>query len=288
MLQAVTLNSGVRVRKQMGWLLPAALLLSSPWVQAADVDIPALQKYSVGEHRSDKNVARNEYRHPARTLQWLGIEPDMSVVEIWPGGGWYTEILAPYLKDQGNYTGAGFVLDSPDTSDFRKRVDKSFRSKLAANPDIYGKANIAAIGSPSDWAPVPNGSADAVLTFRNVHNWVKGGFEEKMFTAFFNMLKPGGVLGVIEHRATAGTSIEDMKTSGYVTEGYVNELALKAGFVMSGASAINANPLDSHNHPKGVWTLPPILRLGDENRMKYLAIGESDRMTLKFIKPFPQ
>ncbi len=262
-------------------LLAPALLLPVH----AEVDVEALKSLSVGEHRSADNRARNEYRHPVRTLTWLGIEPDMTVVEIWPGGGWYAEILAPYLRDSGQYHGAGFVIDAPDTSDYRKRITNNFAAKLAANPAKYDKVRLAPIGAPDSYLPVPAASADAVLTFRNVHNWVKGEFEQEMFDSFFAMLKPGGVLGVVEHRAEVNTSLETMKTSGYVTDAYVQQLALKAGFVLGGASAINANPADNHNHPAGVWTLPPSLRLKDENRAKYLAIGESDRMTLKFIKP---
>lgn len=263
--------------------VPAALLPVH-----AEVDVESLKSLSVGEHRSADNRARNESRHPVGTLTWLGIEPDMTVVEIWPGGGWYAEILAPYLREKGRYNAAGFVTDAPGTPEYRKRITNNFVAKLAANPEKYGKVSLEPIGGPDSFSPYPAASADAVLTFRNVHNWVKGEFEQKMFDSFFAMLKPGGILGVIEHRAEVNTSLDVMKKSGYVTEAYVQQLALKAGFVLGGASAINANPADNHNHPAGVWTLPPSLRLKDENRAKYLAIGESDRMTLKFIKPDKQ
>lgn len=263
----------------------AALALMLPLTAHAKVDVPALQALSVGEHRSADNRARNEYRHPIQTLQWFGIEPDMTVVEVWPGGGWYTEILAPYLRDNGKYYAAGFVVDSPDTPDYRKRFQKNFEAKLAAEPALYDKAILKPLGPPESWSPAPAGSADAVLTFRNVHNWMSGEFEQQMFDSFFAMLKPGGILGVVEHRADTGTTLKKMKTSGYVTEEYVMELAKKAGFKLVDETEINANKADNHKHPKGVWTLPPSLRLKDKNRAKYLAIGESDRMTLRFVKP---
>lgn len=265
------------------YLLTALLFAGAA---AADVDYAALEKHSVGEHRPAEQRARNEYRHPVQTLSWLGIEPDMTVVEIWPGGGgWYTGILAPYLRPAGTYHAAGFVVEGPDVPGYRKRFQRRFEDKLAARPEIYDKARLAPIGPPDHYTPAPAGSADAVLTFRNVHNWVKGGFDQAMFDGFHEMLKPGGILGVVEHRADPGTELETMKRSGYVTEAHVKQLARKAGFEFVGSSPINNNPADDHDHPRGVWTLPPSLRLKDENRQKYLAIGESDRMTLKFRKP---
>jgi len=276
-------NPGANRGAALGTALAIALLL--PMAANAKVDVAALQAQSVGEHRSADNRARNEYRNPIQTLQWFGIEPGMTVVEIWPGGGWYSEILAPYLREKGKYYAAGFVVDAPDTPDYRKRYQKSYEAKLKANPAIYDKVVLNPLGPPNSWAPAPEGSADAVLTFRNVHNWMQGDFEQKMFDTFFKTLKPGGVLGIVEHRADTGTSVKDMKKSGYVTEEYVNKLAKKAGFKLADETEINANEADNHKHPKGVWTLPPSLRLKNKNRAKYLAIGESDRMTLKFIKP---
>lgn len=256
-----------------------------PMAAHAKVDVPALQKHSVGEHRSADNRARNEYRHPIQTLQWFGIEPGMTVVEIWPGGGWYSEILAPYLREKGKYYGAGFDLDSPGTPEYRKGFQKQYEAKLAAAPALYDKVTVTPLGAPDSWTPAPAGSADAVLTFRNVHNWLKGEYEQKMFDAFFTTLKPGGILGVVEHRADTKTSLKNMKKSGYVTEEYVKALAKKAGFKLVDESEINANEADNHKHPEGVWSLPPSLREKNKNRAEYLAIGESDRMTLKFIKP---
>lgn len=263
--------------------LAAALLL--PVSAYAQVDYAALKAHSVDTHRSAENRARNEYRHPVQTLQWFGISPDMAVLEVWPGGGWYTEILAPYLRDNGKYYAAGFVVDAPDAPGYYKRIQKSFDAKLQAAPKLYDKVISKSLGAPDSWSPAPAGSLDAVLTFRNVHNWIAAGVEQKMFESFSKMLKPGGELGVVEHRADPGASLAIMKKTGYVTEAYIKQLANKAGLKFVAESAVNANPMDDHKHPEGVWTLPPSLRLGDKDRAKYLAIGESDRMTLKFTKP---
>ncbi len=265
--------------------LVAALLFAGS-ATAAGVDYAALEQHTVGAHRSAEQRARNEYRHPVQTLSWFGVEPDMTVVEIWPGGGgWYTGILAPYLRGSGTFHAAGFVVEGPDVPDFRKRFQRNFEAKLAQRPGIYDEARLAPIGPPDHFTPAPPGSADRVLTFRNVHNWVAGGYARKMFDGFHAMLKPGGILGVVEHRADPGTDLATMKASGYVTEAHVKKLAAEAGLEFVASSPVNDNPADDHDHPEGVWTLPPSLRLGDENRRKYKAIGESDRMTLKFRRP---
>lgn len=244
----------------------------------------ALQAAVAAPHRSEAFRARDVYRHPAETLDFFEVRPDLSVVEIWPGTGWYTEILAPLLRERGRYTAAGFVTGE-DATEYRRKVDLDFRAKLAAAPALYDRVQLTELGMPDRWAAVPAGSADRVLTFRNVHNWIAGHYEQSMFDAFYAALKPGGLLGVVEHRARPGTDLEKMRKSGYVTEAYVKELAQQAGFVFIGAAEINANPADTTDHPEGVWTLPPTLRLGVQDRAKYLAIGESDRMTLKFMKP---
>ncbi|WP_369413327.1 class I SAM-dependent methyltransferase [Microbulbifer sediminum] len=243
-----------------------------------------LEAVIAGDHRTPKYAERDQFRHPAETLKFMGIEPTMTVVEISPGGGWYTEILAPYLKDAGTLYAAHFPADSE--SGYFKKSLKGFEEKVKGDSDTYGAIKMAEF-DPADGSleNVPEGSADAVVTFRNVHNWMGGGKEQEAFNNFFAVLKPGGVLGVVEHRAKPGTSKEDMKKSGYVTQDYVVELAEGAGFELEEASEVNANPKDTADHPKGVWTLPPSLRLGEEDRDKYLAIGESDRMTLRFRKP---
>jgi predicted methyltransferase len=240
-----------------------------------------------GNWREAANVARDKYRHPAQTLDFFGVKPDMTVIEIWPSGGWYTELLAPYLRANGHYVA---VLNDPQfaTTDKNRTgwadTEAKLRAKVAARADVYGTPTFVLIdpAKPSFGAPE---SVDAVLTFRNVHNWVMAGTEGDMFEAFFEVLKPGGVLGVVDHRARAGAPAAEMKTSGYLPEEAVIAMAIRAGFRLDARSEINANPLDTADWPDGVWTLPPRLTLGDKDREKYLAIGESDRMTLRFVKP---
>jgi len=240
-----------------------------------------------GAWRSAENKARDQYRHPQQTLQFFGVKPTQTVIEIWPGGGWYSEVLAPLLKDKGHYIAV--VNDPGKMSSERSRAstakqNDALKVKFAYNIDTFGSPTIVQI-DPA--APVLGeaGSADVVLTFRNVHNWVMAGQEAAMFESFFEVLKPGGTLGVVEHRARSDAEFEKIKTSGYLPEEYVISLALKAGFVLDDRSEINANPKDTKDYPAGVWTLPPTLTEKDKDREKYLAIGESDRMTLRFKKP---
>lgn len=235
--------------------------------------------------RSAEFRARDRYRHPLETLQFFDVKPEMTVVEIWPGAGWYTEILSPLLRGRGRYVAAGFVVDDESSPRWRKDIAEDFARKFDNNPQLYGHVEITALGAPDHWRMVDPGSADRVLTFRNIHNWIAGGYEKQMFAAIATALKTGGVLGVVEHRAKQGTSLEQMKTSGYVTEDYVIQLATNAGLKLEQKSEINANPKDTKDYPQGVWTLPPTLRLGDMDKQKYLDIGESDRMTLRFVKP---
>ena len=268
------------------WLTSLLLTLTMASSQVIADTGSSLIKNSVKEnHRSAKNIARNQYRHPAETLAFFGLKPDMIVVEIWPGGGWYSEILAPLLKDNGQYYAAGFSLIAKRTPDWRKNYQRKFEAKLKQDPEIYGKTIISDLSIPERPDIAPAGSADRVLTFRNVHNWMKGNYAQDVFNSMFKALKPNGILGVVEHRANPGTSLEDMISSGYVTEAHVIKLAETAGFKLDAKSEVNANAKDGKIHPKGVWTLPPSLRLGDKDRAHYLAIGESDRMTLKFVKP---
>jgi len=232
--------------------------------------------------RTAKNVARDEFRNPQATLEFFEVADHHSVVEIWPGGGWYSEILAPYLNENGQYFAAHFDANS-DVGYFVRSLAK-YQEKLAAQPDVYGKVQLTAFYPPKSLNTV-KGSADRVLTFRNVHNWMKAGFAPKAFAEFFQMLKPGGILGVVEHRAEPSTDLATMIKSGYVTEAQVMKLATDAGFTFIAKSQLNANVKDSADHESGVWALPPSLRNGDKDKEKYLAIGESDRMTLKFMKP---
>ena len=237
----------------------------------------SLEKFMAGDHRSDTNRARDVYRHPQETLAFFGVKPESTVVEIFPGGGWYTELLAPYLRDSGRYV-AAFPAQST-------RGLTAFKDKLAAKPTLYDKVKIMPLGVPAALDIRPEGGADFVLTFRNVHNWVDDDNVDAFMKSFYDALKPGGVLGVVEHRAKPGSKIKQSIESGYMTEEYVIKHALMAGFKLDSKSEINANPKDTKDYKQGVWTLPPVLTEKDNDRAKYLAIGESDRMTLRFVKP---
>ena len=240
-----------------------------------------LTKAIAGEHRSDKNKARDKYRHPKQTLEFFGFKPNMTVVEITPGGGWYTEILAPALKGSGKLYGAHYPDTGEDNyfSKSRKRLEK----KLASDP-VFSEVMLTDFQPKQSSELAPAGTADIVLTFRNLHNWGKDGVTQ-VFSDAYKALKPGGVLGVVEHRMPASQDWEANKRSGYFPKSMAVELAKKAGFTLAATSEVNANPKDTAAHPKGVWTLPPRLALGDKDKAKYIAIGESDRMTLKFVKP---
>lgn len=238
--------------------------------------------------RTESFTARDQYRHPGETLSFFGIEPTMTAVEIWPGAdGWYTEILAPYLRDHGKYYAAHFAADS--SSEFFVESRNKYLEKLAQRPDQYKNVTVTTFAPPRNLDIAPDGSADRVLTFRNVHNWYwRGGGDERVIAAFKTMyiaLKPGGILGVVEHRLPPSRALTDQESSGYMREDYVIRMAESAGFKFLEKSEINANPKDKADYPDGVWTLPPTLRLGLTEKERYLAIGESDRMTLKFVRP---
>ena len=238
----------------------------------------ALAKAVAAPTRTPANVQRDRYRNPAATLAFFGVRPNHTVVEIFPGGGWYSEILAPYVLGGGGT----YYAAAPD------RGLAGIRRLQEANPKLYGAARLATFPvREAGQTGVPNGTADVVLTFRNVHNWMMGEqpYAELAFKQMYDMLKPGGVLGVVDHRLPESADTAREKTSGYLKTSTVRRLAEQAGFRFAGSSEINANPRDTTDHPQGVWTLPPSLRLGDQDREKYLAIGESDRMTLKFVKP---
>ena len=232
--------------------------------------------------RSTANKARDIYRNPAETLSFFGVKPSDTVVEIWPGGGWYTEILAPYLKDKGK-----LIVAAP-TGNASANIGRFLDSDAAVYGQV-GRANFPILMGGTGVAP---GTADAVLTFRNVHNWRMGSYKAdgadysaEAFKELYAMLKPGGVLGIEDHRLPENASDEQERKSGYIKVSTIRRLAEQAGFRFAGSSEINANPKDTKDYPRGVWTLPPRLAEGDKDREKYLAIGESDRMTLKFIKP---
>ena len=232
-------------------------------------------------HRSERNVVRDPHRHPAETLAFFGVRPDSTVVEILPGsGGYYMEILAPFLQRKGRYIAANRdeLAVSPYKEDHQKLLDR-----LKAEPALYGKVVVTKFNAGMHDV-APPGSADFVLTFRNLHNWIERGEAEGALRAFHKALKPGGILGVVDHRGRTDFTQEAQMKSGYVREDYAISLIEKAGFKLAGRSEVNANARDSKDHPEGVWTLPPTYRLKDKDRAKYAAVGESDRFTLKFVK----
>jgi len=262
--------------------------------KAADKATPETSENTIdmvlaGDHRTDEERARDTFRHPKETLEFFGLESDMTVVEIWPGGGWYTQVIAPYLKSGGGkYYAASFPREG--ASEYAMNALTSFEKNYVAKPEIYGDVELTALGEGHHIAP--ENSADIVLTFRNVHNWQIGGTALDNFKEFYRALKPGGVLGVVEHRADGAEVSTDGK-SGYVYTDDVKALAAEAGFDFDQLSEINANAADTKDHPFGVWTLPPTRRSSavrgqddpDFDRAMYDGIGESDRMTLKFRKP---
>lgn len=231
-----------------------------------------LKSLAAGPQRSAENKARDAFRHPVETLKFMGVRQDMTVMEIWPGGGWWSEILAPLLAEKGRYIAA-----QPNA-----KAVTGLREKGAKDAASYGKMEVIAF-SPD--ASVPDGSVDMVLTFRNLHNWMARGQEKQMFDAMFRALKPGGYLGIKEHRAPTAAPQDPQAKSGYVREDFAIETIQKAGFKLVAKSEINANPKDTKDYPKGVWTLPPNYAEGDADKAKYTAIGESDRFTLLFQKP---
>ncbi|WP_305806360.1 methyltransferase [Stenotrophomonas sp. YIM B06876] len=246
---------------------------------------PALQAAVAGSWRDPANVRRDPYRHPAQTLAFFGVQPTQTVLEITPGGGWYAEILAPYLRQRGHYIAA--VVDPLAVAegggrDYQQRSRQSLEKKFAGNAALYDRSTVVAYDPAAPVFGAP-GSADVVLTFRNVHNWRSAGQAEGMFAGFFRVLKPGGTLGVVEHRATADVPADDK--SGYVGQAQVIAMAEAAGFKLAAQSGINANPRDTKDYPNGVWTLPPSNRHEPAEADRYQAIGESDRMTLRFVKP---
>ena len=258
--------------------LMAAAILSAPLALAEFEWDKALS----GAHRAEGNALRNEYRHPQETLEFFGLKPGMTVMEISPGGGWYTEILAPLLLGQGTVIAAHY---SPNGGDYARRSLGGFLTKLGANGDVYREVIVTELQPPKAMTPAAPNSVDIALAFRNVHSWMRMNQEEAFFAAIYDALKPGGVLGVVQHRGSSDSDLDSMKDTAYVSEDKVIELAELAGFELDARSEINANARDTKDYSGGVWTLPPSLREGDKNRDVYLAIGESDRMTLRFKKP---
>ena len=258
-------------------------------VMGEHLSVPArVEAAMLGDHRSDTNVARNKYRHPVGTLTFFGIQDGMTVMEIWPGGGWYTEILAPVLRDHGKLVLANWDPGVEGQPAYRYELPKRLAQKFVANPEIYDQVETVYFSPPQSASLGDAESVDMVVTFRNTHGWVGAGAAQDIFKEFARVLKPGGVLGVVQHRAPDGKgSAKEWAEKGYVSEATVMELAKNAGLEFEARSAVNANPRDTKDHSEGVWTLPPGFELGDKDREKYAAIGESDRMTLRFRKPKP-
>ena len=235
-----------------------------------------------GAHRKEGNAERNAARHPKETLEFFGVQPNITVMEVSPGGGWYTEVLAPLLKGQGTLIAAHYASNG---GAYSRRSLGGFLTKLGANDEVYGEVIVTELQPPKAMTPVEPETVDVAVAFRNVHSWMRMNQVELFFALIYDALKPGGILGIVQHRGAAGTSIDEMKRTAYVTEEQVIEYAELAGFELDARSEINANPRDTKDYPGGVWTLPPVLREGEKNRDAYLAIGESDRMTLRFVKP---
>lgn len=267
---------------------PASAGSAAPAAQAAPAG--SLEAAVVGNWRTEAEKARDPWRHPVETLKFFGVKPSDTVVEIAPGGGWYTAILGPWLKSGGGRLYAAHV-DPASSANAKANVDV-YKAAFVDHPETYGDITLT-VGSRTSPGLAPDGSADAVLTFRNVHNWMAGGYADKIFADAFRALKPGGVFGVEEHRLPSARDQDLTASTGYVLESYVVQLAQNAGFVLEEASEINANPKDNADHPLGVWMLPPNLRepapgspeAAGYDKAKYIAIGESDRMTLRFRKP---
>ena len=262
----------------IAWLVTATAFLHAP---AIAQEPGGLASWIAAPHRSARNVARDGHRHPLEVLTFFGIKNDSTVVEILPGsGGYYLEILAPYLKESGRYVAASRDAAAPPQylADHRRLL-----ARLEAEPALYEKVLVTQFNADRHGI-APPGSADFVLTFRNLHNWVARGEIDAALRAFRKALKPGGVLGVVDHRGRTDLSQDAQMKTGYVRQDVAIALVERAGFELLGASEVNANPRDTKDHPEGVWTLPPTYRLKDKDRAKYEAIGESDRFTLKFVK----
>jgi len=275
-------------------LFVLGMVIAMP-VWAGDLPVDArIERAMSGEHRSEENINRNRYRHPVGTLTFLGLKDGMTVMEIWPGAGWYTEILAPLLRHHGQFVVAGYDVDVPDQPQYRYRLQKTLLQKFSSWPDAYDQVALVPFSPPASASLGEADSIDLLLTFRNTHGWVGDGIAPMIFAEFARVLKPGGILGVVQHRAEQATDPAKTSESGYVSEQAVIELARGAGLYLEARSEVNANPVDTRDYDGGVWTLPPGLsqcrEIESENEIaacqeQYRAIGESDRMTLRFRKP---
>jgi predicted methyltransferase len=264
--------------------LALASAIAAPAAAQMDAGTEAKLKTALASSiRSDANKARDQYRHPLETLKFFGVKDTMTVMEIWPSGGWYTEVLAPVLKDKGKYIAAHW--DPEAKSEFVVKAVNGYKEMIGKHAEL-SKVEMGVLWPASEkMSPAPAGSVDMVLTFRNIHNWMAQDLQDRMFKSFYDTLKPGGYLGVVEHRARADQPQDPKAANGYVREDHAIMLAEKAGFKLVGKSDVNNNAKDTKDYPKGVWTLPPTYREGEVDKAKYTAIGESDRFTLLFQKP---
>ena len=285
-LNNIKRSGGLSMKKFIIPIMSAILVFSTHSSFAADAELRSkLESASNGEHRSDKNKARNKYRNPVETLAFFGLEANMTVLEIGPGGGWYTEVIAPAMRDTGVYIAGSYDVDVEGQAKYRYRQHQALLNQIKEQPGLYSQIKVATYSPPESRNLWQENSVDMVLTFRSTHGWVRGGQVDEVYSDFFKVVKPGGVLGVVQHRAPADGDAVAWAKKGYVPESRVIQAAEKAGFVLAGKSEINANAKDLKDHDEGVWRLPPTLGLGDQDREKYMSIGESDRMTLRFIKP---
>jgi predicted methyltransferase len=259
-------------------VLAAACATSS----SRESTLEALTVILAGDQRPPEERARDVYRHPKDTLWFFGIRPETRVLEVWPEPGWYTAVIAPLVRDKGKYF-AGVIAEDPSSKYITRRLEE-YHARLAARPDLYDR--VVVVTFPNDGGDaVPPGSVDMVLTFRNIHNWMARDQAAQAFRTMYRALKPGGVLGVVEHRGNPAVPQDPKAKSGYVNEDYAIKLIEDQGFRLVGKSGVNDNPRDTKDYEQGVWTLPPAYRLGAKDHDRYAAIGESDRFTLKFVKP---
>ncbi|MBW2543632.1 MAG: class I SAM-dependent methyltransferase [Deltaproteobacteria bacterium] len=263
----------------LGLLSILLLGLGSPAIAEEDEHLKAV---IAGDQRTAEQKARDRYRHPYESLRFFGIRDDMTVLEIYPGGGWYTQILAPYLKDKGKLIAAIYDQDPKTQKKWMVGYNKQFTDQFVGKSDVYGDIEVVSMVPPDRVELAPAGSVDMILDFRNAHNWIEAGGDQ-VAAGWFKSLKKGGVLGIIEHRRRA--DLKPDPESGYIHQKRIVDLMVKHGFKLEATSELNSNPKDTTDHPEGVWTLPPGLALGEKESAKYIEIGESDRMTLKFVKP---
>jgi predicted methyltransferase len=285
MMPASTYQRIRRVQVKSIFSVLAALLIGSSVYAAGPNFAERVASAMTGTHRADENKARDQYRHPAETLAFFGIEDGMTVMEIWPGSGWYTEILAPAVRDHGTLVIATWDPQVEGQPAYRYELPKELAEKFTQHPEIYDQVQGQYFSPPESASLGEAGSIDAIVTFRNTHGWINAGQAQDIFNEFARVLKPGGILGVVQHRADDGVDPQVSAEKGYVSEASVKAIAAKAGLEFEAASEINANPKDTKDYPEGVWTLPPSYALGEVDHDKYAAIGESDRMTLRFRKP---